>query len=160
VLDRLKRASRVRRELRVAAYAVCIDDGKMLLARFIEDGNPRWTLPGGGLDHGEDPYDAVIREVEEETGYEIEVTSLLGISSGRYTFPRGRFAVVNHHAIRVMYAGRVIGGSLRHEVGGSTDQAAWIELDRLDKLTRAEIIDIGLDLARERPSHGQQRSAA
>jgi 8-oxo-dGTP diphosphatase len=156
VLDRLKRAPRVRRELRVAAYAVCIDDGKMLLARYVERGTPHWTLPGGGLEHGEDPYDAVIREVEEETGYAIAVTGLLGIDSMRRTYPRGRFAVADHHAVRIVYAGRVTGGTLRFEVGGSTDQAAWIALDRLDALApaRSDIVDIGLALNRADPIKG------
>jgi len=141
----------------VAAYAVCIDDGKLLLAAYREHGNPHWTLPGGGMEHGEDPYDTVIREVEEETGYAVEVTQLLGINSIRVTYPRGRFANADHHSVRILYAGRVTGGTLRHEVGGSTDQAAWIELDRLDELApvRADIIGVGLDLVGSRPAHGR-----
>ncbi|CAM5344166.1 hypothetical protein SHIRM173S_12882 [Streptomyces hirsutus] len=50
------------------------------------------ALPGGGMEHGEDPYDTVRREVEEETGYRIEVTGLLGVNSARHVFVRHGFA--------------------------------------------------------------------
>lgn len=51
---------------RLAAYAVCIEDGRVLLARHIpREGESDWTLPGGRVEHGEDPFDAVIREVAE-----------------------------------------------------------------------------------------------
>ena len=55
---------------RVAAYAVILRDGEILLSRLSATVTPDelWTLPGGGLDHGEDPRDAVVREVHEETG--------------------------------------------------------------------------------------------
>ena len=52
-------------ELRVAAYAVCVREEEILLARWVaRDGVKKWTLPGGGMDHGEDPLDTVVREVE------------------------------------------------------------------------------------------------
>ena len=55
--------------LRLAAYAVCIEDGRVLLARHVPPkGETNWTLPGGRVEHAEDPFDAVIREVAEETG--------------------------------------------------------------------------------------------
>ena len=56
---------------RVGAYVVCVRDGALLLVRFT--GADRWALPGGGLDHGEDPRDAVVREVHEETGLDAVV---------------------------------------------------------------------------------------
>lgn len=50
---------------RLAAYAGCDEDGRVLLAHHA---SRNWTLPGGRVEHAEDPFDAVIREVAEETG--------------------------------------------------------------------------------------------
>ena len=68
------------RRQRVAAYAVIVRDERILLSRLADriSAQELWTLPGGGLDHGEDPRDAVIREIREETGLEIEPREFLG----------------------------------------------------------------------------------
>jgi 8-oxo-dGTP diphosphatase len=67
---------------RLAAYAGCIQDGRVLLARYVSPkGETNWTLPGGRAEHGEDPFDAVIREVAEETGCDAVVERLLGVDS-------------------------------------------------------------------------------
>ena len=67
--------ARVPQRQRVAAYAVIIRDDRILLARLAPriSATPLWTLPGGGLDHGEDPRAAVVREVHEETGLDVVV---------------------------------------------------------------------------------------
>ncbi|MGC0331988.1 8-oxo-dGTP diphosphatase [Streptomyces sp. SAI-170] len=147
----------MRRKLRVAAYAVCVTDGQLLLARSADDdGVPEWVLPGGGMEHGEDPYDTVRREVTEETGYRIEVTGLLGIHSNRFARPRrGLRRAVDHHGVRLLYEGRVTGGELRPEIGGSTDLAAWHDLDALPGLRHVALVDIALRLWRERPAGGR-----
>ncbi|MEH0544391.1 NUDIX hydrolase [Streptomyces sp. B21-105] len=155
----------MRKTLRVAAYAVCVRDGRLLLARSpAPDGTPEWVLPGGGMEHGEDPLDTVVRELDEETGYRVEVTGLLGIDSARRTFGRtfrpalgrkGLRGPEDHHAVRVLYEGRVVGGELRHEVNGSTDMAAWHDLDAVASLTRVRLVDTALALWRERPVTGR-----
>lgn len=144
----------------MAAYAICVRDGRILLARSpAQDGTPEWVVPGGGMEHGEDPYDTVRREVEEETGYTIEVTGLLGVDSSRRTL-RDRFGrAVDHHAVRLVYEGRVTGGELRHEVNGSTDLAAWQDLDAVPGLVRVPLVDIALRMWRERPATGRPAGA-
>ncbi|MFE2986833.1 NUDIX hydrolase [Streptomyces sp. NPDC059262] len=143
------------RELRVAAYAVCVRDGQVLLARWVAgDGTRRWTLPGGGMDHGEDPYDTVIRELDEETGYAVEPVTLLGVHSVLRRYPRKLGAVADFHGLRLVYEGRIAGGDLRHEVNGSTDMAAWHTLDDVSRLARVELVDVGLELWRDRPTSG------
>jgi 8-oxo-dGTP diphosphatase len=143
-------------ELRVAAYAVCVREEEILLARWVaRDGVKKWTLPGGGMDHGEDPLDTVVREVEEETGYTAEMTTLLGLDSIRRRYPRnlGRFA--DFQGLRIVYEGRITGGELRHETNGSTDLAAWHPLAAVTGLERVELVDIGLELLRSRPPVGR-----
>lgn len=135
---------------------MCVRDDQLLLARWTgRDGVPEWTLPGGGMEHGEDPYDTVLREVEEETGYLVEITALLGVHTRRLRLP-GRFGrPVDHQGLRLVYEARITGGELRPEVGGSTDLAAWHPLEAVDRLNRVGLVDVGLALWRERPVTGR-----
>ena len=147
----------MRKKLRVAAYAVCVRDGQLLLARSpAPDGTREWVLPGGGMEHGEDPLDTVVRELDEETGYRVEVTGLLGLDSSRHVFRReGLRGPRDHQGLRIVYEGRIVGGELRNEVNGSTDLAAWHDLDAVPDLTRVRLVDVALKLWRERPVDGR-----
>lgn len=140
---------------------MCIRDDDILLARWNDGrGRPEWTLPGGGMEHGEHPYDTVLREVEEETGYLVEITGLLGVDSVSRTTARRFGRAVDHHGVRLLYEARVTGGGLRHEVGGSTDLAAWHPLTDVGGLRRVGLVDVGLRLWRERPVTGRVAAQA
>lgn len=132
----------------MAAYAVCIRERRLLLARLSGTGGAagRWTLPGGGMEHGEDPYDTVIREAEEETGYAVEPVALLGVDSIRRRYPRKFGTHADFHGLRLVYEGRVTGGALRHEENGSTDLAAWHDLDTVGELPTVGLVEAGLNL--------------
>jgi 8-oxo-dGTP diphosphatase len=130
---------------RVGAYVVCVREGSLLLVRFT--GSDRWALPGGGLDHGEDPRDAAVREVAEETGLRVALGPLLDIGSRVWDDRAYRL-----HMISILYSGEITGGTLRHETGGSSDHAAWVPLADVDGLDRSRMVDVGLAAAGFRPA--------
>jgi 8-oxo-dGTP pyrophosphatase MutT (NUDIX family) len=132
------------RQVRVGAYVVCVRDGAALLTRFTR--SRRWTLPGGGIDHGEHPDAAAVREVAEETGYRIQLGKLVGVHSALWDSQHND-EPIDVHALFLLYTGEVVGGALRNEVHGSTDHAAWIPLDDIAGLDHTSIIDIGLAAA-------------
>lgn len=123
------------RRQRVAAYALVVREGAVLLARFSERGPfpGWWSLPGGGLDHGEGPRDAVVREVHEEAGLECVVGEVLEVEHVHFegTAPSGRHE--DFHSVQIVYdatisatrAPRVV------EAGGTTDAVAWVPLEQL-----------------------------
>ncbi|QJY50430.1 NUDIX domain-containing protein [Pseudonocardia broussonetiae] len=131
--------------MRVGAYVLCVRDGAVLLVRFTR--SQRWTLPGGGLDHAEDPRAAAVREVAEETGLEVRLGELLHVDSTHWSEIDGRPADV--HALRILYTGEITGGELRDEVGGSSDHAEWVALADLPGLDRSRMIDIAIGAADE-----------
>ena len=123
--------ARYPRRQRVAAYAVILREDEILLSRLAPrvSRDELWTLPGGGLDHGEDPRDAVIREIHEETGLDATVGETARVYSAHIPGAWRDGVQVDAHALRIVYDGwvpmdapepRVI------EVDGSTVEAAWI----------------------------------
>lgn len=128
-------ADGVPRRQRVAAYAVIIRGEEILMSRLAPYLVPheQWTLPGGGIDFGEDPHDAVVREVYEETGLDVEIGDRAWIDSARRyaSSPGTAGAATDMHSVRMVFEGwappdspepRVI------EVDGSTVDARWVSL--------------------------------
>jgi 8-oxo-dGTP pyrophosphatase MutT (NUDIX family) len=121
------------RQQRVAVYGICEDGtGSVLLVRAAPHLTVagQWFLPGGGLDHGEEPTAGLRREFEEETGLEIEVGPLLGLLSDVFPLPSG----TSLHTIRIIYSVTGYSGALRDEVAGSSDTARWVRLDQVGEL--------------------------
>ncbi|MFJ4950802.1 NUDIX hydrolase [Streptomyces sp. NPDC088760] len=141
---------------RLAAYAVCIEGGRVLLARHVPSkGESNWTLPGGRVEHAEDPFDAVIREVAEETGCDAVVERLLGVDSR--VIPPAERAIPGgpeHQNVGVFYQVRITGGQLRPEPNGEVAESVWTPIPDVACLRRSSLVDIGLALAQTLPATG------
>jgi 8-oxo-dGTP diphosphatase len=119
---------------RIAAYAVATDpDGRVLLVRASSrSGTPGvWSLPGGAVDHGEDPNHTVVRETAAETGLSVAVSGLRDVLADMRSLPhRG----VTIHTDRLIYAVSIRGGNLFDRIGQPTDLARWHTLAEAEKL--------------------------
>jgi 8-oxo-dGTP diphosphatase len=141
-----------RRVTRVAAYALCVEGDAILLSRiapgFTASSDGMWTLPGGGIEFGEDPRDGALRELEEETGLLGDIVELADVDSwaGHFVDPEDGIPT-DFHAIRVVYRVRITGGELRDEIGGSSDTCAWIPASELASLPLVELARAGARLA-------------
>ncbi|GHC83843.1 NUDIX hydrolase [Nocardiopsis terrae] len=105
----------------VAASAAVVDDeGRLLLQRRVDNG--LWAMPGGAMEMAESLPEAAVREVREETGYEVEVTGVVGT----YTDARHVIAYSDREVRRqfnVCFRARVVGGELA--VSDESHEAGW-----------------------------------
>lgn len=134
-------------DTRLAAYAVIIDaQDRILLTWFRGGRDPAgWSLPGGGVELHESLEQAVVREVQEESGYDVVIGapitthSVVAPGSGESTRPR--------KDVRVLFAATITGGSLGTlEVDGSTEIARWTPVEEIatSDEPRADIVDLAI----------------
>jgi ADP-ribose pyrophosphatase YjhB (NUDIX family) len=110
---------------KVATAALVAAGGKVLLVRRTnEPYQGCWTLPAGFVDAGEDPAEAVLRELLEETGMHGRVTGLHGVLAGQ-EHARGAH-------ILIVYRVELLAGELTP--GDDVDRAAYFSLDTLPPL--------------------------
>ena len=104
---------------KVAATTVISDNQQVLLVkRGNEPGYGLWSLPGGYVDRGEIVEEAAAREVLEETGLSVKITSLIGV-----------FSQKTHPVIVIAFAGEQISGSIE-----TSDETLAVEFFNIDDL--------------------------
>ncbi|MFE4650997.1 NUDIX hydrolase [Streptomyces sp. NPDC056707] len=110
--------------------AVALNEaGEVLLIHKTD--NDLWALPGGGVDVGESVADAAVRETKEETGFDVEVTGLVGL----YTNPAHVMAYDDgevRQQFSICFTARILGGELR--TSSESKEVAFVAADRLDGL--------------------------
>ncbi|MEO3884061.1 NUDIX domain-containing protein [Nonomuraea sp. B5E05] len=103
------------------------DGGRLLVARHGDVG--LWAAPGGGIDPDERPADAVVRELHEELGLEVEALGLIGVYGG----PEFRTVYPNGHRVGYViaaYACAVVAGRPRPD-GVEIDDFRWVSEQEL-----------------------------
>jgi 8-oxo-dGTP diphosphatase len=111
------------------------DAGRILLARRSDNG--RWSLPAGCIDPGEQPADAALREVFEETGVRAEIERVGGVATHPVVYPNGDTCEYLH----VWFRCRAVGGEPRAD-GDESLEVAWFApgaLPDLDDWARLRI---------------------
>lgn len=128
--------------------AVCAliwdDDGRLLLMRESTTG--RWQTVGGSVDPDESPWDAVVREAEEETGLRVAVDRLrhaLGGPDYRVLYPNGDLCSY----VSIVFDLRVVGGDFAPD--DEVAELVWFRPDEiaaldLDPLNRRLLADLGI----------------
>jgi len=134
---------------RPGAYAVIRQGRRIMLVQLRR--SRLWTLPGGGIDMGEHPDVAVVREVLEESGQPLADPVLIGVNSARWRGSSPSRLPEDLHAVQILYTGTVPEGAepVVLEVEGSTETAAWVDLAEVPELalssaTRSVLVAIGL----------------
>ncbi|KGN32885.1 NUDIX hydrolase [Knoellia sinensis KCTC 19936] len=136
---------------RIAAYAVVRSSRGILATELSARTNAAglWNLPGGGLDPGEDPGAAVVREVHEETGQHVVDVQLLTVMTRHWVgrAPSGR--VEDFHAVRLFHTAHCPEPTdpVVHDVGGSTSAALWVPETELANLPLAHSVPDALAAA-------------
>ncbi len=105
------------------------DDGRILMIHKTD--NDLWALPGGGHDIGESIRDTVVREVREETGYDVEVTNIIGT----YTNPNHVMAYDDgevRQQFSIAFSAKLVGGAAR--TSEESKGVAWVSSADLDTL--------------------------
>lgn len=123
------------RTQRLGAYAVVVHEGALLLTRISSIGYPTgwWTLPGGGVDHGESPHDAVERELYEETGLRARSRHLVDVHDVHVVDLGRDDAYEDFHGVHLLYAVDVDATVEPHvvEQDGTTELVRWVPLAEL-----------------------------
>lgn len=116
-----------------STLAIIERDGTFL---FVEESKERakgkFALPGGGIEHGESPEEAVVREVQEETGLVVEVDRLLAVCYRYKVEPDGKPNVA------FLYACSVTGGEIRPSA--EHPSITWLTLEQVAVLTAKEAL--------------------
>jgi 8-oxo-dGTP diphosphatase len=87
------------KQLTIVVGLVANERGEILLAKRHQPDNlqihNKWEFPGGGIDFGETPEEAILREVKEETGLEVKIVRLLPKAySSVWDWPEGKVQVI------------------------------------------------------------------
>jgi len=113
----------------VGTGALILQDSKLLLIkRGAQPGLGKWSIPGGLVELGENVQDAMVREVKEEVGLEVEPLKLMDVFDSVTLDPQGR---IQYHFVVVNFLVRIVGGSLN--TASDILEARWVPIGEVEE---------------------------
>lgn len=137
----------------VAAVGAVIlrGDEVLLVKRGVEPSIGLWSIPGGAIELGEAPESALVREVKEETGLEVEPEFLVDVYN---TVVRNGRAIRYHYVI-IDYQCRYVSGSV--QAGSDVEEARWVAISSLDEFDTTSTAPLAIrkavNMRRSREGH-------
>lgn len=113
--------------------AIFKDDRVLVVRRAQSPANGLYTLPGGVVELGETLIEAVMREVREETGLEIEPHGLAGY---RQLIARDASGRIERHFVILPFAARWLAGEIA--LNDELAEGRWLDPDALSGLKTTE----------------------
>jgi len=103
-------------------YVLLFDDKceKVLMVKNIGNSSSYYTLPGGAVEEGETLEEAAIREVKEETGFDVEIDHIFSVSEVL-------FEDKGHHVVFFIFRGRIIGGEVNISMPEEIEKVTWMD---------------------------------
>lgn len=114
----------------VGVGAVIMHEGRLLLVkRGVEPAKGKWSIPGGVVELGEGVRDAVVREVREECGLDIEIVTDTPMDAldSLVTDEGGR---LKYHYVLLQFLARPRGGTLKP--ASDVLEARWVPLEEVE----------------------------
>lgn len=141
------------RETRTGSYGVCLDRGKLLVIRKAKGPyRGQFDLPGGGIEFGETPEQAVVREFGEEAGVTVRVDAILGAFSkvSRWVGDLGDRRIEGHHMGFLYRVTADLAQPIKSDADGLDSLGAlWAPLSDLNPITASPLVMRALELMKE-----------
>lgn len=108
-------------------YVLLFDEQgeNVLMVKNIGENSSYYTLPGGAVEPGETLEEAAIREVKEETGFDVEINGVFSVSEAFFE-DRG------HHVIFFTFRGKIIGGEMNISMPEEIEEITWMDSQKAE----------------------------
>lgn len=111
--------------------ALIVHEGKLLIVkRGVEPSKGKWSIPGGAVELGEKIRDALLREVKEECGLDVEI-ALERPMDAIDNITMSKDGRLQYHYVLLQFLARLKGGILKP--ASDVLDAKWVPLDEVEK---------------------------